>query len=189
MAKVELAPSSALFPVPSVMVSSATAQARPNVITLAWVGTVCSQPPLVAISVRPSRHSHALIAQSREFVINIPSEEQAVQMDYCGQVSGRDVDKFARCGFTPREASRLQYAPLIAECPVNLECQVRQIQELGSHDLFIAEVVAVHADREILGENQRINHQAVKPLCYVGNSYYGLGNNLGRAGIGRALRE
>lgn len=188
MPKTVLNPSTALFPVPAVMVSCAAPSGAKNIITLAWVGTVCSEPPLVAIGIRPSRHSHPMILDAQEFVINLPSADQTVATDYCGIVSGRDHDKFAECGFTAAPASRLQHAPLIAECPVNLECQLRQVLHLGSHDLFIGEVVAVQAEAELVNGG-RIDQQAAQPICYAGGTYYGLGKLIAKAGVGKQMQQ
>lgn len=141
------APGTALSPVPAVMVSCADGEGKGNIITLAWVGTVCSDPPMVGISIRPSRYSHALIREAGEFVINLPSRKELEAMDYCGVASGRDVDKFAATGLTATPAEVVK-APLIAECPVNIECRVQQIITLGSHDLFLAEILRVHRPKE-----------------------------------------
>lgn len=188
MSKVQLPPGTALFPVPAVMISCGSVDAGPDIATVAWVGTVCSEPPMVGISLRESRHSHHIIADSREFVLNIPSQDQVVAMDYCGLVSGRDHDKFKECGFTAVKPTKLDYAPLIGECPVNLECKVHQVHNLGSHDLFIAEIVAVHAKEEIL-DNNRLRHEAAQPVCYAGTTYYGLGPAVGRVGAGNEVRK
>ena len=187
MAKTELAAGTALFPVPAVMISCGSATGERNIVTVAWVGTVCSDPPMVAIGLRASRHSHHIISGAEEFVVNIPSEEQTVAMDYCGLVSGKDHDKFAECGFTVIKSSKLDFAPIIAECPVNLECKVRQVLNLGSHDLFIAEVVAVQVDESLVSGN-RIDHVAVKPVCYVSGTYYGLGEMIAKGGAGKQMK-
>src|SRR5512136_2829296 len=131
--------STALFPVPAVLVTCGVE--RPNIITLAWVGTVCSQPPMVGIAVRPERHSHHLLREVGEFVVNLPPAGLVAAVERCGTVSGRDHDKFALCNLTPLPAARVR-VPLIAECPIHLECVVRQVLSLGTHDLFLGEVVA-----------------------------------------------
>lgn len=187
LAKTELAAGTALFPVPAVMISCGSATGEQNIVTVAWVGTVCSDPPMVAIGLRASRHSHQIISDAREFVVNIPSAEQTVAMDYCGIVSGKDHNKFAECSFTAMKGSKLDYAPLIAECPVNLECVVKQVHNLGSHDLFIAEVVAVQVD-EAMMSGSRIDHLAVKPVCYVAGTYYGLGEMIAKGGVGKQMK-
>jgi flavin reductase (DIM6/NTAB) family NADH-FMN oxidoreductase RutF len=188
LAKIQLAATTALFPVPAVMISSRAADSKPNIVTVAWVGTVCSEPPMVAIGLRASRHSHDLISASGEFVVNIPRSDQVMPMDYCGLVSGRDQDKFAATGLTAVPASKLQFAPLIAECPVNLECQVRQVINLGSHDLFVGEVVAVQADESVL-KNNRIDPAAAEPVSYSGGRYFGLGELIAAGGVGNQMKR
>lgn len=175
--------STALFPVPVVLVSCGTG--KPNIITLAWAGTVCSEPPMVGIGVRPGRHSHALIVETGEFVVNLPRADQVDMVDYCGQVSGREVDKWVVCGLTPVPGTQVS-APLIAECPVALECIVRQRLALGSHDLFIGEVVAVQADEAILDDRGRLDYERIGPLAYLGGYYHSLGERLGLFGNWRA---
>ena len=142
-------PGNMLYPLPVVMVSLADRDGRPNIITLAWVGTVCTNPPMVSISVRPERYSYPILKESGEFVINLTTKELAFATDYCGVKSGRDVDKFKEMGLTPIPASEVK-APMIKESPVNIECKVRQILPLGSHDMFLADVVAVHADEKYI---------------------------------------
>lgn len=130
-------PGNMLYPLPVVMVSLADRDGRPNIITLAWVGTVCTNPPMVSISVRPERYSYPILKETGEFVINLTTKELAFATDYCGVKSGRDVDKFKEMGLTPIPASEVK-APMIKESPVNIECKVRQILPLGSHDMFLA---------------------------------------------------
>lgn len=169
----------ALYPVPSVLVSCGWEQ--PNIITLAWVGTLCSDPPSIGIGVRPERFSHGLIAETGEFVVNLPSADQVGVVDYCGQVSGRSVDKWAACGLTPAPASKIR-TPLIAECPVALECHVTHQLTLGVHDLFVGEVLAVQSDEEVLGEQGRLDYERAQPVAYAGGYYWRLGELLGRFG-------
>jgi flavin reductase (DIM6/NTAB) family NADH-FMN oxidoreductase RutF len=171
--------STTLYPVPAVLVSCGWEQ--PNIITLAWVGTLCSEPPSVGIGVRPERYSHALIAETGEFVVNLPRADQVNVVDYCGQVSGRDVDKWTACSLTPTPASKIR-TPLIAECPVALECRVSQQLTLGVHDLFVGEVLAVQVDKEALTEHGRLDYERLQPLAYVGGHYWRLGELLGRYG-------
>lgn len=178
MSKRQLGPSLALHPVPVVLVTCADGGGRPNVITLAWVGVACSVPPMLSIAVRPERFSHQLIKESREFVVNIPSVRQAEAAFYCGTHSGRKEDKFVGAGLTPVPASQVK-APLIAECPVNMECVVRHELSLGSHDLFIGEVVAVHADESVLDEAGKLSTGRVNPLAYSSShEYWSLGSKL-----------
>lgn len=171
--------STALYPVPAVLVSCGIE--KPNIITLAWVGTVCSDPPSLGIGVRPERFSHHLIREAGEFVVNIPRADQVAVVDYCGQVSGRDVDKWAACSLTQAPAHRIS-TPLIAECPVSLECRVTQHLTLGVHDLFIGEIVAVQADEEVLTDRGHIDYQKAQPLAYAGGYYWQVGAPLGRYG-------
>ena len=185
MTKIIKKPTTILYPIPAVMVSCGTGS-QANIITLAWVGTLCSQPPLVGISVRPSRHSHGLIREAAEFVVNLPDADQVRWVDYCGVVSGRDVDKWAACGFTPAPATEVQ-TPLIAECPVNIECRVRRTLSLGSHDLFIGEVLAVQVDEAVLDEHGRIDFAKARPFAFLNGEYRQVGELLGRIGYSKKL--
>ncbi len=144
-------PCTLLAPVPAVMVSCKAPQAaaQSNIITVAWAGTVNSDPPMVSVSVRKERYSHALIKESGEFVVNLVDEARCRAVDFCGVRSGRDVDKWAECGLTPMPALGLEHAPAIAECPAYLACKVRQVLELGSHDMFIGEVVGVQVREDL----------------------------------------
>ena len=140
-------PGNVLSPVPAVLVScGGTRGWKPNLITIAWAGNVCSEPPMLSISVRPERYSHEIIETTREFVVNVPSLRQAKAVDWCGVVSGRSVDKFAGAGLTPAPALKVG-CPIVLECPLNIECRVRKSLKLGSHTLFVAEVVAVQVSR------------------------------------------
>ena len=183
MAKITQKPSTALYPVPAVMVSCGTGDGA-NIITIAWVGTLCSKPPLVGIGVRPNRHSHGLIQDTGEFVINIPSVEQAISLDYCGIVSGRDEDKWAACEFTKTIGTEVA-VPLIAECPVNIECRLQQTLNLGVHDLFIGEIVAVQVDESVLNERGRIDFDKAKPFAYMNGEYRQIGEILGTFGYSK----
>lgn len=148
-------PGNMLYPLPAVMVSLADQEGHPNIITLAWVGTVCTNPPMVSISVRPERYSYPILKETGEFVINLTTKELVYATDYCGVRSGRDVDKFKEMKLTAVPASVVK-APMIGESPVNIECKVRQIMPLGSHDMFLADVVAVHADEKIYGREPQV---------------------------------
>jgi flavin reductase (DIM6/NTAB) family NADH-FMN oxidoreductase RutF len=178
--------STMLYPIPVVLVSCGWD--RPNIITLAWVGTVCSDPPAVGIAVRPERHSHGLIAAAGEFVVNLPRADQVGAVDYCGQVSGRVVDKWSACGLTPAPASKIR-TPLIAECPVALECRTSQQLTLGAHDLFIGEVLAVQVDEKALNSRGQIDYEKAQPLTYGGGYYFEVGQRLGTFGDWRAGPE
>ena len=180
MTKVSIKPTTTMFPLPVMLVTCVDASGKPNIITLAWVGMVNSDPPMVSISIQPSRYSHELIKDSREFVVNIPSEGMIRKVDLCGVISGRDVDKFSETGFTPMEAEEVS-PPLIEECPVNLECKVRKIIPLGSHDLFLGEIVAIHIDDMVLKEKGRIDITKALPVAYCGGAheYWSMGKKLG----------
>ena len=179
-----------LFPMPTVLVTSQNEGSNPNIITIAWTGILASGPQLVVyISVRPKgRYSHQLITQSMEYVINIPSAEQIQIVDYCGLVSGKDVDKFQITGLTPVEPCHVK-APLIAECPVNLECRVRQIVSLGTHDVFIADVLAVHYNNEVLDESGKPDLDKIKPIAFCSNEYLLLSNQIGTLGYSKKLQK
>ena len=170
-----------LYPLPVVMVSLADRDDRSNIITLAWVGTVCTNPPMVSISVRPERYSYPILKETGEFVINLTTKELAFATDYCGVKSGRDVDKFKEMGLTPIPASEVK-APMIKESPVNIECKVRQILPLGSHDMFLADVVAVHADEKYMDEKHKFHLEQAEPIIYSHGSYFGCGELLGTFG-------
>ncbi len=180
--KIARKPDILLYPSAVVLVTSSY-QGKDNIITLAWVSTACYNPPMAALAIRDTRYSHDLIKNSGEFVINIPTEKLVKETDYCGQVSGRDVDKFASCSLTKLEASQVK-APLIKECPINIECTLRQIVHLGTHDLFLGEVVAVHVDEEIL-EKDTISFKKAAPLVYARGDYYALGTLKGSYGFSK----
>lgn len=177
-----------LYPVPAVMVSLADREGKSNIITVAWAGTVCTNPPMLSISVRPERYSYGILKDTGEFVVNLTTEHLARATDFCGVKSGRDVDKFRELGLT-EESAEFVRAPLIGESPVNLECRVTKVEELGSHHLFLAEVLAVHADEAYLDENNRYALEKTRPLAYVHGQYYGLGNLLGTFGYSVRKRK
>ncbi len=181
MARITKRPGTALYPVPAVLVTCVDRAGKPNIITLAWVGTVCSAPPMVGIGVRPSRYSHDLIRDGGEFVVNIPSASIVEAVDYCGHVSGADVDKFAVTGLTPLPASKVR-PPLIAECPVNLECRVTQSLTLGAHTLFLGEIVAVHLDETVLDDGS-LDVRLAQPIAFANGEYWTLGDRLGTYGL------
>lgn len=171
-----------LYPVPAVMVSTADRDGRSNIITVAWAGTVCSNPPMVSISVMPRRFSHALLCDSREFVINLTSRKLQYACDWCGVRSGAEVDKWQEMKLTPEPAATLSYAPLIAESPVNLECKVTKIEKLGSHDLFLAEITAVQVDDALLDTSGKLDLARADLTAYSHGEYYALGEKLGTFG-------
>ena len=170
MAKQSLSPQTILAPLPSALISCGGKDGTNNIITLAWVGVVNSDPPMISISIRQPRFSHPIIAETREFVANIPTVDMAEIADGCGMVSGRDVDKFSRYGLTPVQGT-LKYAPYIEECPLNVECQVKQIIGLGSHDLFLAEVVNIFVDEAMINEKGRYDPGDFKLLGFSGKHY------------------
>lgn len=174
-------PGNFLYPVPAVMVSCADPEGKPNIITVAWAGTVCSDPPMVSISVRKSRYSYDLIRKSGEFVINLTTKKLVRAADYCGVRSGRNVDKFAECRLHAAEAQKVG-APLIQESPVNIECKVRQVMELGTHDLFLAEVVCVQVDSDYIDETGKFHMEDTHLTAYSHGKYYELGKMLGSFG-------
>ncbi len=171
-----------LYPLPAVMVSCRRGNEKPNIITVAWTGTVCSDPAMVYISVRPERYSYDIIRESGEFVINLTTESLAEATDWCGVRSGRDVDKFAQMHLTP-VPSKYVSVPSIAESPVNIECRVKQVIPLGSHDMFLAEVLGVTADSDYMDENGHFDLAASAPLIYSHGAYFGQGKKIGKFGF------
>ncbi|KPL00708.1 MAG: hypothetical protein AMJ91_03445 [candidate division Zixibacteria bacterium SM23_73_3] len=165
MPKKLLEPQTMLFPLPAVMVSCQKKGERPNIITLAWVGVVCSEPPMVGIAIRKNRFSFDIIKESKEFVLNVPRGGLLKATDWCGTTSGKEVDKFTECALTPIKGTEVD-VPLIEECPVNLECAVKQILDLGSHCLFIGEIVATHVDSEYLNKNDEPDVGKMSLFCY-----------------------
>ena len=158
-------PGNMLYPLPVVMVSVADGSGKKNIITVAWTGTVCSDPPMVSISVRPERYSYQMIQETGEFVINLATKELAFATDYCGVKSGRDIDKFKELGLTAMPASKVK-APLIGESPVSIECKVTEVKHLGTHDMFLAEVVAVQADERYMDDKNRFHLEQADPIVY-----------------------
>ncbi len=174
-------PGNMLYPLPAVMVSCARPGEKPNIITLAWTGTICSDPVMASISVRPERYSYDIIKETGEFVINLTTEELAYATDYCGVRSGRDHDKFAEMKLTAAPASKVS-CPIIAESPVNIECKVREIIKLGSHDMFIADVVGVDVSEEFMDENGKFELNNTGLMVYSHGEYFALGESLGKFG-------
>lgn len=183
MSKVSFKPGNMLYPLPAVMVSCGDSPDNYNIITIAWTGTVCSDPPMCYISVRKQRYSHDIISRTGEFVINLTTTELATATDWCGVKSGRDVNKFKEMHLTPQQAQIVK-APLIAESPLNIECVVTEIRELGSHDMFMAKVVAVNAEEKLIDKTTgqfQLNHAS--PLAYSHGKYFGLGQKIGGFGF------
>ena len=175
-------PGNMLYPLPAVMVSVGNKQGETNIITVAWTGTICTNPAMVYISVRPERYSYQMIKESGEFVINLTTEKLVKATDYCGVKSGRDVDKWKEMNLHQEQADTLEYSPLILESPVNIECKVVEIKELGSHHMFIANVTAVHADEAYLNEQNKFELNNTGLLAYSHGEYLGLGKKLGTFG-------
>ncbi len=185
MAKREFPPSEALYPVPVVLVSCLDKTSKKtNIITLAWCGVVSSNPPMIGISIRPSRLSHKLIQKTKDFVVNIPSVKILKEADLCGTLSGRDIDKFKKCSFTSSASSKIA-SPMITECPVNIECRLKDVIKLGAHDLFIGEVVAVHADDDILKPGGSIDYDLALPFVYTQGEYREVGKKVGFYGFSK----
>ena len=170
-----------LYPLPAVMVSVADKAGNTNIITVAWTGTICTNPPMLSISVRPNRFSYHMIAETGEFVVNLTTKELAYATDYCGVKSGKDVDKWKEMKLTPTP-SEVVKAPGIGESPVNIECQVTETKKLGSHDLFLAEVVAVHVDEHYMDEHGGFHLVDAEPIVYCHGEYFDLGKKIGKFG-------
>ncbi len=170
-----------LYPLPAVLVSCQNKEEKKNIITVAWTGTVCTNPAMVYISVRPERYSYDMIKDTKEFVINLGTEKLVKAVDYCGVKSGRQVDKFQEMKLTPGESKNIK-APIIMESPVNIECQVTEILPLGSHHMFLAKVVGVHVDAQYLNEKGKFELDKAKPIVYSHGEYLGLGELLGNFG-------
>ena len=181
MAKEIWKPGNMLYPLPVVMVSMADQSGRANIITLAWVGTICTNPPMLSISVRPERYSYPILRDTGEFVVNLTTRGLVFATDYCGVKSGRDVDKFEELKLTKADAAYVK-APMIGESPVNIECRVRQVKPLGSHDLFLADVLAVHADEKYMDEGRKFHLEKAEPIVYSHGAYLSCGDQLGTFG-------
>ena len=181
MSKQVWKPGNMLYPVPAVMVSCRRGGEKANIITVAWAGTVCSDPAMLSISVRPERHSHDIIKESGEFVVNLVTEELTRACDWCGVRSGREYDKFREMGLNEYK-SEFMNAPAIKESPVNIYCRVKQCLELGSHDMFVAEVAGVTVDDSYMDENGRFALEKTGLIAYSHGEYFTLGKKLGKFG-------
>ena len=181
MAKEKWKAGNMIYPLPAVLVTCRSKSGEDNVFTVAWTGTVCTNPPMAYISVRPSRYSYNMIKETGEFVINLTTEEMAKTTDYCGVTSGRDVDKFQRCGLHKEEADEVN-VPMLVESPVNIECRVREAHEYGSHTMFVADVICVHADEKYMNESGRFELEKSNPLAYSHGTYFGLTSPKGTFG-------
>ena len=182
MSKQNWKPGNMLYPVPVVMISSQRPGEKPNIMTVAWAGTICSDPAMVSISVRPERYSYDIIKDTKEFVINLVTEKLVYATDFCGVRSGKDVDKFAQMNLTPQKSEKIN-APGIKESPVNIECVVKKVEHLGSHDMFVAQVVNVQADDEYMDDNGKFELNNTGLVAYSHGEYFLLGKSLGKFGF------
>ena len=180
--KVHWKPGTMVYPLPAAMVSCGNSPENYNIITIAWTGTTNTDPPMAYVSIRKSRHSHHLIAESGEFVINLTTKDLAFATDWCGVKSGRDFDKFKEMNLTPMKGEKVK-APIIAECPINIECKVTQVISQGSHDMFLAKVVHVQATKALLNpETNKFDFNKSTPLVYSHGAYHELGKFIGKFG-------
>lgn len=182
MTKQSWKPTTLLNPVPVVMVSCADTQGKPNIITVAWTGTINSDPPMLSISVRKERHSHRIIKETGEFVVNLTNERLAFATDFCGVKSGKSVDKFETMKLTPVKSTKIK-APGIMESPVNIECKVKDVISLGTHDMFIAEILAVNVDEDLLDEKGKLHLDKAGLIVYSHGEYWSLKKSLGYFGF------
>ncbi|MDD7349434.1 MAG: flavin reductase family protein [Clostridiales bacterium] len=182
MKKQEWKPGNMLYPVPAVMVSCGREKEIPNIITVAWTGTICSDPAMLSISVRPERYSYGIIRETKEFVVNLTTKDLARATDWCGVKSGRDVDKFQQMHLTAAKAIHLKSAPIIAESPVNIECKVKEVLELGSHHMFLAEVAGVQISEKYMNETGKFELNDTGLVAYSHGEYFTLGEKIGKFG-------
>ena len=181
MEKRQFKPGNMLYPVPAVLVTAADREGNSNIFTVAWAGTICTNPPMLSISVRPERHSYHMMKETGEFVVNLVTKDLVFATDYCGVKSGRDTDKFKEMKLTPLPSQHIS-APGIAESPLNLECRVKQVVELGSHDMFIAEIVGVTVDDRYMDEKGTFHLNDAKLISYSHGTYFELGEKIGTFG-------
>ncbi len=170
-----------VYPVPAVLISCGDEKIK-NIFTVAWTGTICTEPAMTYISVRKERYSYDIIKKSGEFCINLTNETLAYATDFCGVKSGRNIDKFSEMNLTPQKATIIQ-APMIKESPINIECKVKEIKELGSHDMFISEVLAINVDEKYIDETGKFDMEKCKLIAYSHGEYYKLGEKLGKFGF------
>ena len=187
MAKEIWRPGNMLYPTPAVMVSCMREGEKPNIITVAWAGTICSDPAMLSISVRKERYSYDILKETGEFVVNLTSKKLARAADWCGVRSGREYDKFKEMNLTPLESQKIS-APGIAESPVNIECKVKQSIDLGSHTIFIAEVMCVTVDDKLLDDKGRLDLGKAKLVAYSHGEYFMLGEKVGKFGYSVAKK-
>ena len=183
MAKIQWKPGNMIYPLPAVLVSCGNKPSNYNIITVSWTGTINTNPSMCYVSIRKERFSHKIISNTKEFVINLSTKKLAFATDWCGVKSGKDYDKFKEMSLTPQKAS-IVAAPLIKESPVNIECEVTKVIELGSHDMFMAEVVAVNVDDKYLDKNTDVfDLRQTEPISYIHGNYYETGKKIGRFGF------
>ena len=183
MEKISWKPGTMIYPLPVVMVSCGAKREDYNIITVAWTGTICTDPAMCYISLRPERHSYDIIKRNREYVINLTTRDLAFATDWCGVKSGRDQDKFSAMGLTPIAATKVK-SPMIKESPINIECVVKEIKELGSHHMFISEVVALNADDKYIDlKTGAFMFNYARPICYSHGKYYETGKMIDRFGF------
>jgi len=182
MGKQTWKPGNMVYPLPAAMVSVGDKEGKTNIITIAWTGTICTNPAMLYISVRPERYSYQMIKETGEFVVNLTTSDLAKVTDFCGVRSGRDVDKWKETGLTKGKANALSYAPIIEECPINIECKVTEIKELGSHHMFMAEVVSVQVSEEYLDEKGKFCLNDTGLMAYSHGEYRSLGEPIGTFG-------
>lgn len=182
MAKQMWKPGTLLYPVPAVMVSCRSREGMDNIITVAWTGIVCSDPAMLYVSIRPERYSYDMIKSSGSFVVNIPNRKLAYAVDFCGVKSGRDINKFEHLKLTPQQSNKVD-CPSIGECPVNLECRVKDIIPLGSHDMFIGEILCVDVEDELLDKTGKLQLNKADLICYNHGEYRALADSLGHFGF------
>jgi len=182
MNKMTWKPGTMIYPLPAVLVSCGDNPDNYNIITISWTGTICTDPAMCYISIRPSRYSHEIISKSKEFVINLTNKKLAFATDFCGVRSGREINKFKHLKLTPVKGELIS-APLIGESPINIECRVIDIRPLGTHDMFISKVLRIHADKKFIDKKGAFNFGKTDPIVYAHNNYYSLGSHLGHFGF------
>ncbi len=189
MKKREFKGSVLLNPVPVVMITCRNKEGKDNVFTVAWTGTICTKPPMLSISIRPERLSYEYIKETMEFTVNMPHKKQTRETDFCGVRSGRQLDKIKECGFTMVEGKDVN-VPFIKECPVNIECKVKQIIPLGTHDIFLAEVVGSHVNEDLMDENDKIHLEWANLISYSHGEYFPISNEpIGKFGYSVAKKK
>lgn len=189
----QLPPSTCLMPLPAVVVSCRGKDGQEDVLTIAWTGIVCSQPPMLSISLRPGRFSHTLLDENGDFAVNVPSFGSMEDVDLCGMLSGRDVDKFEEVGWTKMDAATVN-APIVRELPLVLECRTRQKLSLGTHDMYVAEIMGLQVHEEMLDANGRLRIESLSPLAFCPNlkglgEYWSLKENIGHYGVSQQQRH